>query len=125
MRGVFQPEIGSFWLHRAAEGKAARTVRTYTEAVQWFGAHLIPHTFRNRWEQVDGQDMQRWLVHLLAATATPMAATSTGRCSSSSNGSRRRSSSRTRWPWSGDPVLSLAGPSCLESVMSSPFRSLT
>ena len=93
--GVFQPEIGSFWLHLAAGGKAARTVRTYTEAVQWFAAHLIPHTFRNRWEQVDGQDTQRWLVHLLAATATPMAATSIGRCNSSSDGSRRRSNSRT------------------------------
>jgi hypothetical protein len=41
--GPFQPEIGSFRLHLAAEGKAAKTVRTYTEAVQWFAAaHLIP-----------------------------------------------------------------------------------
>jgi len=31
--GVFQPEIGSFRLHLAAEGKAARTVRTYTKAL--------------------------------------------------------------------------------------------
>ena len=39
--GCLQPEIGSFGLHLAAEGKAARTVRTYTEAVQWFAAaHL-------------------------------------------------------------------------------------
>jgi integrase/recombinase XerD len=39
--GTFQPEIGSFRLHLAAEGKAAKTVRTYTEAVQWFAAaHL-------------------------------------------------------------------------------------
>ena len=28
--GVFQPGIGSFRLHLAAEGKAAKTVRTYT-----------------------------------------------------------------------------------------------
>jgi len=34
--GPFWPEIGSFRLHLAAEGKAAKTVRTYTEAVQWF-----------------------------------------------------------------------------------------
>jgi hypothetical protein len=41
--GPFQPEIGSFRLHLAAEGKASKTVRTYTEAVQWFAAaHLIP-----------------------------------------------------------------------------------
>src|ERR1035437_7985603 len=31
--GGFQPEISSFQLHLAAEGKAAKTVRTYTEAV--------------------------------------------------------------------------------------------
>jgi hypothetical protein len=32
--GSFQPEISSFRLHLAAEGKAAKTVGTYTEAVQ-------------------------------------------------------------------------------------------
>ena len=32
--GDLQPEISSFRLHLAAEGKAARTVRTYVEAVQ-------------------------------------------------------------------------------------------
>ena len=43
--GPFAPEIGSFRLHLAAEGKAAKTVRTYTEAVAWFaGGHLIPRT---------------------------------------------------------------------------------
>jgi hypothetical protein len=36
--GGFQPEISSFRLHLAAERKAAKTVRTYTEAVQWFAA---------------------------------------------------------------------------------------
>jgi hypothetical protein len=42
---VFQPEIGSFCLHLAAEGKAVKTVRTYTDAVAWFAAaHLIPCT---------------------------------------------------------------------------------
>jgi hypothetical protein len=39
--GSFQPEISSFRLHLAAEGKAVKTVRTYTEAVRWFAAaHL-------------------------------------------------------------------------------------
>jgi hypothetical protein len=43
--GPFTPEIGSFRLYLSAEGKAARTVRTYTEAVAWFAAaHLIPRT---------------------------------------------------------------------------------
>jgi integrase/recombinase XerD len=36
--GPFAPEIGSFRLHLAAEGKAPKTVRTYTEAVSWFAA---------------------------------------------------------------------------------------
>src|SRR6266516_5383876 len=41
--GVFGPEIASFRLYLATEGKAAKTVRTYTEAVAWFAAaHLIP-----------------------------------------------------------------------------------
>src|SRR5260370_444108 len=34
--GVFQPEIGSFRLCLAAEGKAGKTVRMYTQAGQWF-----------------------------------------------------------------------------------------
>jgi integrase/recombinase XerD len=65
--GMFQPEISSFRLALAAEGNAAKTVRNYTEAVQWFAAgHLIPHTFCTRWEQVSGQDIQWWMVWLLA-----------------------------------------------------------
>ena len=64
--GPFAPEIGSFRLHLTAEGKAAKTVRTYTEAVAWFAAaHLIPRTSCAGWEQVSGHDVQRWLVHLL------------------------------------------------------------
>ena len=64
--GPFQPEIGSFRLHLAAEGKAAKTVRMCTEAVQWFAAaHLLPQASRTRWEQVDKPDIQRWLVWLL------------------------------------------------------------
>jgi hypothetical protein len=64
--GVFQPEISSFQLALCAEGKAAKTVRNYTEAVQWFAAaHLIPRTFRTRWEQVTGPEIQRWMVWLL------------------------------------------------------------
>jgi site-specific recombinase XerD len=64
--GVFQPEIGSFRLCLMAEGKSGKTVRMYTEAVQWFAAaNLIPQTSRTRWEQVSGHDNQRWTVWLL------------------------------------------------------------
>ena len=40
--GIFQAEINSFALRLAAEGKAAKTIRTYTEAVQWFAATGLP-----------------------------------------------------------------------------------
>ena len=64
--GVFQGEISSFRLHLAAEGKAAKTVRIYTEAVQWFAAtHLLRETSRTGWDQVGGQDIQHWMVWLL------------------------------------------------------------
>ena len=64
--GAFQPEISSFRLHLAAEGKAVKTVRTYTEAVQWFAAaHLLRETRHSRWEEVGRKDLQRWIVWLL------------------------------------------------------------
>jgi integrase/recombinase XerD len=64
--GIFQAEISSFALRLAAEGKAAKTIRTYTEAVQWFAAACLPGPAgRTAWEQVDGQDIQRWMRWLL------------------------------------------------------------
>src|SRR5258708_6284653 len=64
--GCSQPEVSSFRLHLAAEGKAAKTVRTYTEAVQWFAAaHLLRETDRAHWEEVGEQDVQQWIVWLL------------------------------------------------------------
>jgi integrase/recombinase XerD len=50
----------------AAEGKAGRTVRTYTEAVQWFAAaHLRRQPGCTGWEQVRRQDVQEWMAWLL------------------------------------------------------------
>ena len=47
--GVFQPEISSFRLALAAEARAAKPVRNYTEVVQWFAAaHLIPMSARDQ-----------------------------------------------------------------------------
>ena len=64
--GIFQAEISSFRLHLAAGGKSARTIRTYTDAVRWFAAaHLLGSTGRTSWEQVDGHDVQEWMVRLL------------------------------------------------------------
>src|SRR5271157_3141766 len=64
--GGFQPEISSFRLHLAAEGKACKTVRTYTEAVQWFAAARLRRVAGlASWEEVGKQDIQRWIVWLL------------------------------------------------------------
>ena len=64
--GIFQAEISSFALRPAAEGKAAKTIRTYTGAVQWFAAaHLLRQDSRDTWEQVDGRDIQQWMSWLL------------------------------------------------------------
>ena len=64
--GIFQAEINSFGLRLAAEGKTAKTIRTYTEAVQWFtAARLTDHDSRTAWEQVSTQDIQRWMAWLL------------------------------------------------------------
>jgi len=64
--GIFQAEINSFALRLAAEGKAAKTIRTYTEAVQWFAATgLSGRAGRGSWEQVTSRDVQRWMAWLL------------------------------------------------------------
>ena len=39
--GPLEPLIGSFALHLADEGKAARTVQGYTSAVRWFAAGYL------------------------------------------------------------------------------------
>ena len=64
--GPFAADVGSFALHLAAEGKAPSTIRNYTEAVRWFaGEHLLRQTCKSSWEQVDTDDVRRWMVHLL------------------------------------------------------------
>ena len=66
--GPFAADIGSFALHLAAEGKAPSTIRNYTEAVRWFaGEHLLRQTCKTSWEQVDTDDVRRWMVHLLGS----------------------------------------------------------
>ena len=64
--GPLGADIGSFRLHLAAEGKAARTVRGYTSAVRWFAAgYLLGQAGKTSWDQVDARDIQHWMVHLL------------------------------------------------------------
>jgi site-specific recombinase XerD len=72
--GPFEAEVESFRLHLAAEGKAGRTLHTYTEAVRWFAAgHLLRETDKTRWDQVGRQDLQRWTVRLLGEYSTAYA----------------------------------------------------
>ena len=64
--GPFAADVASFRLHLAAENKAAGTIRIYTEAPSWFAAaYLLRETEKTRWEQVDAQDVQRWVGWLL------------------------------------------------------------
>jgi integrase/recombinase XerD len=64
--GPFAADVASFRLHLAAENKAAGTIRIYTEAPLWFAAaYLLRDTEKTRWEQVDAQDVQRWVGWLL------------------------------------------------------------
>jgi site-specific recombinase XerD len=64
--GPFQPVITSFRLHLRAEGKAPKTVETYTRAAQWFaGAHLLEHTTHKQWSDVTDDDIKAWMAHLL------------------------------------------------------------
>jgi integrase len=64
--GPFAADVASFRLHLAAENKAPGTIRIYTEAPLWFAAaYLLRETAKSRWEQVDAQDVQRWVAWLL------------------------------------------------------------
>jgi site-specific recombinase XerD len=72
--GPFEAEVDSFRLHLAAEGRAGRTLQTYTGAVRWFAAaYLLRETDKASWEQVERQDLQRWTVWLLGEYSTAYA----------------------------------------------------
>jgi site-specific recombinase XerD len=64
--GPLAADIGSFRLNLAAENKAEKTIRVYVDAVRWFAAaHLLGETDKTRWEQVEADDVRRWMVRLL------------------------------------------------------------
>jgi site-specific recombinase XerC len=66
--GPFEADVASFGLYLAAENKAAGTIRTYTDAARWFAvAHLLRETEKTRWDQVETQDVQRWVAWLLGS----------------------------------------------------------
>lgn len=63
--GTFQPMIDSFDLNLRAERKAAKTVRTYTEAAQWLAAEQLLPAGLTDWSQVTARDIQQWIVTLI------------------------------------------------------------
>ena len=63
--GVLGAEIGSFRLHLAAEGKAPKTIRLYTEAAAWFAAARLLDGGKTGWEQAARRDVQGWMAWLL------------------------------------------------------------
>jgi hypothetical protein len=87
--GMFQVEISSFALRLAAEGKAAKTIRAYTEAVQWFAAaRLTDHDSRAGWEQVSSCDIQGWMAWLLDRYSPAYASNQYHRPDQRANGGR-------------------------------------
>jgi hypothetical protein len=58
--GPLLPEIRSFRLHLAAEGKSPKTIRAYTDAAAWFAAaHLLGRAGKTAWRQADRRDVQQ------------------------------------------------------------------
>jgi site-specific recombinase XerD len=65
--GPFGRDVASFRLHLAAEGKSPSTIKVYSEAACYFaGTHLLPSTGKTRWEQVTVEDVEHWMVWVLA-----------------------------------------------------------
>lgn len=65
--GVLEPEIVSFRLHLAAEGKSPKTIRTYTDAARWFaGEYLLGQSGKTSWDQAARRDILQWMEWLLA-----------------------------------------------------------
>jgi hypothetical protein len=61
--GSFQAAINSFALHLRAERKSDKTVRTYTEAAQWFAAeYMRKQTSHADWDGVQRADIEQWMV---------------------------------------------------------------
>ena len=95
--GILQAEISSFALHLAAGDKSAKTIRTYTEAVQWFAAaHLLGRPAGPAGSRWTARTSSSGWPGCWTATAAPTPATSTAPCSSSSNGWPPKTSCPTR-----------------------------
>ena len=100
--GSLEPLIGSFRLHLAAEGKAARTVQGYTSAVRWFAVgYLVGQPGKTSWEQVDVQDIQQWMTQLVHRYSDAYASIQFRALRQFFKWRADEEPSRTRWPGSG------------------------
>ena len=98
--GLRSARSGCTWPPRARPPRPSGTM----PRPSWFAAACLRRqTLRTRWEQVDGQDVQRWMVYLLGRYSQAYATSSTAPCSSSSSGGPPRKNSPTRWPGSIRP----------------------
>jgi site-specific recombinase XerD len=65
--GSFAADVASFRLHLAAENKAPGTIRIYPRRRCGSPPSTCCETEKARWEQVDAQDVQRWVAWLLGS----------------------------------------------------------
>jgi hypothetical protein len=84
------------------EGKAARTVRTYTEAVWFAAAHLLGQVNRGHWGEVGKRDVQEWVAWLLGRYSAAYASNQFRALQQFFEWPARRRS-RTPWPGRGRP----------------------
>lgn len=61
----YQPDIDSFRRHLRAENKSQRTTEIYVGAITKFARWLVAHTDCQDWEDVEGRDVQDWVIHIL------------------------------------------------------------
>ena len=94
------PRSGCTWPPRASP----RTIGGYTWAVRWFAAAwLLPQAGRTSWDQVDAQDVQRWMVHVLSRYSSAYAGIQFRALRQFFNGWPPRRTSLTRWTGSARP----------------------
>jgi site-specific recombinase XerD len=65
--GLLQDMISSYELHLLAERKSPKTIRTYTEAAQWFAGAFLIAAGVTGWAEVTARHVQRWIAQLAAS----------------------------------------------------------
>lgn len=61
--GCLEPTVTSFELHLRAENKSKKTIKTYTEAAQWFAGEQLGDV--SQWAEVTPDHVRHWMVILL------------------------------------------------------------